>query len=300
MAPCPAMGRGALPAALLLALLAAPLPAAGRAPEVGRGERVDIASAEFPPLAVAGRAFFVNVTLENREDAERSVLVFTTLYRGSSETPCEGARAIDFPSAFNLNALLGPLERVRIVGEERHWRHVINGSRLEGDGAYEVCVWVRLTECPRTPEGAPDVARCLLDFEPSLLRIRARNMPPSVALRAEPAPAAAEAAVSFQADARDPEGDPLSFAWDFGDGDRREGGASANHRYARPGRYTARVNVSDGFDTALAEATVEVLPAGSVDGGPVPGPAPPVLAGALLAAALLRRAAAGRASRGGR
>ncbi len=59
----------------------------------------------------------------------------------------------------------------------------------------------------------------------------------------------------------DPDGDPLAFAWDFGDGSSASG-PSPSHTYRVPGTYAARLLVSDGRG-GLATATTHVLIAGA-------------------------------------
>jgi PKD repeat protein len=52
--------------------------------------------------------------------------------------------------------------------------------------------------------------------------------------------------LTFSADgAADPDGDPLTYSWDFGDGVTAQG-ATPTHRYNAAGAFTARVTVSDG------------------------------------------------------
>jgi DNA/RNA endonuclease G (NUC1) len=70
-------------------------------------------------------------------------------------------------------------------------------------------------------------------------------------------------AVPFSAaGSTDPDGDALSYAWDFGDGATGTGAALA-HAYADNGAYTARVIVTDphgAADTADASVTVDNAP----------------------------------------
>jgi PKD repeat protein len=56
----------------------------------------------------------------------------------------------------------------------------------------------------------------------------------------------------------DPDGDPLTYTWDFGDGSRGQGGA-VSHAYARGGHYTATVTADDGSGTACS-ATMGIVP----------------------------------------
>jgi PKD repeat protein len=51
--------------------------------------------------------------------------------------------------------------------------------------------------------------------------------------------------VNFTAAATDPDGDPLTYAWDFGDGGTATG-ATASHTYTTGGSYSAKLTVSDG------------------------------------------------------
>jgi len=56
---------------------------------------------------------------------------------------------------------------------------------------------------------------------------------------------------------RDPELDPLTYRWTFGDGGWDEG-VWVSHTYARGGRYTATLTVDDGTGTACASAIASV------------------------------------------
>ncbi len=87
---------------------------------------------------------------------------------------------------------------------------------------------------------------------------------------AAPAAAVAGAAVLFDARATtDPDGDALTFSWDFGNG-VRGGGERIGHVFDRAGSFTVRLTVSDGRGgVAQAERSVAVAappaPAGFVD-----------------------------------
>lgn len=57
--------------------------------------------------------------------------------------------------------------------------------------------------------------------------------------------------------ASDPDGDTLTFSWDFGDGSTGSG-QSANHTYQSTGGFSVSVSVSDGEETASASTSVTV------------------------------------------
>jgi hypothetical protein len=76
---------------------------------------------------------------------------------------------------------------------------------------------------------------------------------------ATPNPARAGQSVAFMVTARDPDGDPLACAWDYGDG-AQGSGATATHAYAAAGTYTATVVVTDGKGGRVEAAVgVEVI-----------------------------------------
>ncbi len=83
--------------------------------------------------------------------------------------------------------------------------------------------------------------------------VAAVNQSP-VARFSGPSTAETTASVSFDGSASvDPEGDPLVYGWDFGDGTtQRVSWPQTEHRYARAGTYTVQLTVSDhegGSDT---------------------------------------------------
>jgi hypothetical protein len=59
----------------------------------------------------------------------------------------------------------------------------------------------------------------------------------------------------------DPDGDPLTYLWDFGDGTPPASGVTAAHAYARLGRYTVTLIVGDGAVTGRATSSVSVTEA---------------------------------------
>jgi len=86
------------------------------------------------------------------------------------------------------------------------------------------------------------------------------NDPPAIAsVTADPAHGFAPLEVSFSVQVTDGDGDPLSYAWDFGDGGTAEG-PSPTHTYTEPGAYEAKVTVSDGASQRSRKVEVLVLP----------------------------------------
>jgi OmpA-OmpF porin, OOP family len=82
--------------------------------------------------------------------------------------------------------------------------------------------------------------------------------PPSVSASASPSSGEPPLRVQLTSQATDADGRIVSYAWDFGDGGRGEG-AQTSHTYERPGRYAARVVVTDDDGkTGSATANIEV------------------------------------------
>lgn len=284
------MRRGPLaPLALLglvLSLTAAAAPALAQT-QPGTGQRVEVVGAEFPPVVLVDRSFYINVTLQNKEAEDHRLTLFATLYEGSSGTPCEGARAIQSISRFQKSVALAAGERKRIEGEPDHWAQYINGSRVTAGGTYEVCVWARLAQCPRDV----DLNACFLDYLQLQQVVRIENTPPRPTATAEPTRGNTATRFAFRATAEDREGDEVRYTWDFGDGGSGQG-AQVTHAFGRAGNYTVTVNATDGFAWNLATLRIEVAPGGASPGGGIPGFEAALLAVAVLTAAIGR--AAGR------
>jgi glucose/arabinose dehydrogenase len=83
------------------------------------------------------------------------------------------------------------------------------------------------------------------------------NHRPAVRAGASPDAGSAPLRVALNAEASDPDADPLQFTWEFGDGAPPAPGPSQTHDYLANGPYPARVTVSDGRG-GQARATVTI------------------------------------------
>jgi PKD repeat protein len=93
------------------------------------------------------------------------------------------------------------------------------------------------------------------------ITVTGTNRNPVAAASATPASGVAPLTVSFTAaGSTDPDGDALTYAWNFGDNTTATG-MTASKVYATPGQYTARVTVSDGKGgTGSATVAITVNP----------------------------------------
>ena len=66
--------------------------------------------------------------------------------------------------------------------------------------------------------------------------------------------------VAFRADATDPEGQGITYAWDFGDGTTGSAASPSTHTYAQAGYYLAEVTATDG-NGATSSAQIEIAAA---------------------------------------
>lgn len=95
------------------------------------------------------------------------------------------------------------------------------------------------------------------------------NQPPAItsAVADITASPTAPATVQFTGAATDPDGDPVSYEWDFGDG-TTSSSASPSHQYAAKGFYFAVLRVDDGSDLSTSDPIPIVIgeaPVPSID-----------------------------------
>ncbi len=80
------------------------------------------------------------------------------------------------------------------------------------------------------------------------------NRRPRVHVTASPASGPTPLTVAFTATANDPDGQVVSYTWDFGDG-QTGSGAAASHDYVQAGTFTARVTVVDNEGASASAST---------------------------------------------
>jgi glucose/arabinose dehydrogenase len=77
------------------------------------------------------------------------------------------------------------------------------------------------------------------------------NRPPTAVAAASPHAGQAPLSVQFSSDGSyDPDGDTLSYAWDFGDGSPVSDAANPAHTYQTNGKYTVKLTVTDEFNNS--------------------------------------------------
>ncbi|MDA0180604.1 PKD domain-containing protein [Solirubrobacter phytolaccae] len=96
-----------------------------------------------------------------------------------------------------------------------------------------------------------------------------------------PGPSGDPLQVRFTAHATDPDGDRITYEWDFDDGSEKGAGPDVLHAYPRPGTYDAKVRVFDGLGAATTRTVkvtvggaANVPPAVTLAADPVRGTAP--------------------------
>ena len=78
------------------------------------------------------------------------------------------------------------------------------------------------------------------------------NQPPVAQASANPTSGPTPLVVNFSsAGSSDPEGQPLTYAWNFGD-NTTSTAANPTHTYSIPGPYQARLTVSDGVNSTIS------------------------------------------------
>ena len=88
------------------------------------------------------------------------------------------------------------------------------------------------------------------------------NSPPTATMSVDPSGTvkAGDAVTFSAAGSSDPDGDPMTFEWTFGDGNTGTG-LTTSHTYAQTGEYAVKLAVGDGTHEASASTTINVVDA---------------------------------------
>ena len=98
------------------------------------------------------------------------------------------------------------------------------------------------------------------------------NQAPISVVAANPTSGPQPLTVNFSsAGSMDPEGQPITYSWDFGDGSTLSTAANPTHVYTQPGQYLVRLTVSDGVNSTFS--TPLTISVGSVPTATITSPA---------------------------
>ena len=86
------------------------------------------------------------------------------------------------------------------------------------------------------------------------------NSPPTATMSVDPSGTvkAGDSVTFSAAGSSDPDGDGLTFEWDFGDGNTGTG-LTTSHTYAQPGTFVVKLAVGDGTHEASTSKTISVV-----------------------------------------
>ncbi len=103
------------------------------------------------------------------------------------------------------------------------------------------------------------------------IRYQSANQSPSAVAVADKTSGATPLDVNFSsAGSADPEGQPLTYSWDFGDGSPLSTAANPAHTYTTAGVYTVRLTVSDGVNNTFSPPVT--ISAGSIPTATITAP----------------------------
>ncbi|MBN1421664.1 MAG: PKD domain-containing protein [Planctomycetes bacterium] len=142
---------------------------------------------------------------------------------------------------------------------------------LYGDGRYFISI--------AHPEDDPSTYPIIDAGMEYILRLSdpPSNQPPQAVIDGDATVPFGEDASFSAVGSADPEGYPISYAWDFGDGGTAHNTATPAHAFASPGTYLVRVTVADGMggmDTAEMEVTALGFPQAAIALDPPSGDLP--------------------------
>lgn len=117
---------------------------------------------------------------------------------------------------------------------------------------------------PETPQPSDGIPLAAPNTETTVTAPQTpMNQPPNAVIQIQSGALVAEGETTINFDGRasaDPDGDPLDFFWDFGDGARSASANPGFHKYQTPGIYTVSLTITDPLGaSARAEQFVQVL-----------------------------------------
>lgn len=132
-----------------------------------------------------------------------------------------------------------------------------------GSGGSTVTPWATGLGSPTTMVFGPDGAMYVSSFASGITRIRyvgAGNRPPIARVSASPRSGGLPLRVTFDASASaDPDGDPLTYLWDFGDGTTAETATpTTTHTFSTAALRTVTLRVRDDEGATSSASTVTV------------------------------------------
>lgn len=243
---------------ILILLLAAPCAAAS----------VAVGNVKTPERTAADHPFPVSLTLHNTGPA-RTVTLLAALYDYGSEAcgPATDPRFRTFTHVTQERVRLPADGQVQFPPAGRSWLHRYTADEIPERDTLELCIFVAAAE-----EAGPQIQYEAYASVP--LSVRRVNQPPTGDFSWSPTAPAATDDVLFVATGADPDGDTLSYRWDFGhanaSGRAVAPGERATHFFYPEGAYVVTLIVSDGIVETPLEKGIQILPASGVAEGEVP------------------------------
>lgn len=250
---------------------------------------VTIHDVVLPERTMAGKPFPVSLTLANGENVARRVFLFAALYdKVEGEGPCGSSADPRFDTFTHLvqETIDVPAgASVPYPDADDTWLHLYREEHVDPSPEIaEFCLFV----------ANASAARQMIDYESfsSLdLSVRGVNAAPTASFTWHPETPEATEDVRFEAEGDDADGDPVTFAWDFGhvntSGRARATGATPTTFFFPPAEYTVTLTASDGLEETPVARTITIVPETADapdDGFDIPLPALVALAALAIAA----------------
>lgn len=225
---------------------------------------VTVRDVVVPERTMAGKPFPLSITLVN-DGGPRSVYVFAALYdKDAPGGPCGAAADPRFKRfTHQVQQAIPVPARATLVYPDADdaWLQLYTRDDVGPEPAVEeLCVFVANASVGQQ-------AIQYESFERVDLAVRGVNAIPTGSFAWDPQTPGATRDVRFRAEGSDADGDPVSFAWDFGyvgaSGRARATGPSATTFFYPAGDYVVTLTLSDGLESATLTRTITVAEAGS-------------------------------------